>query len=548
MLVKRHIAFALVVAGCASQSHNGASVICSPPECPADTSLQLVAEVAPPSSSVFVQQEFPFIALDSQSSQFTLQLDPVVTLAGTVKVDNPRLGPQNVAATVVATRPSRIAGRPPMYYQSTVDPATGQYKLVVPQNVGDEKYTIRVTTTDPTVAPPRQLDLSLTADQLDYQLWFADPLSLPELRGVLTDSLKNPLAGVQVQAIVPRASDSDPVVVLSTTSTTDANGNYSLRLGPNPPAAVTLVATAKELPTLMLNVPTSKLGPATPSMTTNLALPALPSVVNVTYQVVGTSSSGATTPVVGASCVFVADVTDPHATDGVRASFRATAVTDALGQASVGLIPSDTGNRTYQVVVAPDASSMFGSLTATADVAPSSGYGKQFVLALRPTLSGRVLDPMGAPVRNVTVTLGASTVATGGTTLSPFNGTATPPQTVSDLDGRFAVRADKGTWDVGLIPPPDSMLPRRWLSNNDVESDVDLSTVTLPTGVKVTAIVRGSTGVALARANVRLYTVAPQCNGASDPTACASPPRLRAEGSSSAGGLVDLILPSTPKP
>jgi hypothetical protein len=133
-LTRALLALSLVAAGCGGNSA-GARVTCSPPECPADTSLQLVAEVAPPSDSAFVKQEFDFIALDSQSSRFTLMLDPVVTVTGTVMLQT-GMTTKNVAATVVATRPSRIPGRPPVYYQATVDPITGQYKLVVPQNIG----------------------------------------------------------------------------------------------------------------------------------------------------------------------------------------------------------------------------------------------------------------------------------------------------------------------------------------------------------------------------------------------------------------------------
>jgi hypothetical protein len=92
------------------------------------------------------------------------------------------------------------------------------------------------------------------------------------------------------------------------------------------------------------------------------------------------------------------------------------------------------------------------------------------------------------------------------------------------------------------------MLPRLWLSGKDVQSDLDLRTIRLPTAVKVTAVVLDPRGAALAHANVRLYTIAPGCYGAADPSTCMAPPRLRAEGSSSSGGLVDFILPSAPRP
>jgi hypothetical protein len=125
----------------------------------------------------------------------------------------------------------------------------------------------------------------------------------------------------------------------------------------------------------------------------------------------------------------------------------------------------------------------------------------------------------------------------------------TPQQANADADGRFSLRLDAGFWDVGLIPPTDSLLPRLWLTQLDLTRDLDVGTVLVPRGVMVHGVVHDPSGAPLAHANVRLYTVT-SGNTTCAPTdqQCLAPPRLRAEGSSGSDGIVSLILPSEPKP
>jgi hypothetical protein len=534
-----------LVAGCGHKP-SGASLLCSPPECAADTSLSLVAEVEPREDSRSVPEEFASVALDASNGTFVLRLDPVVTLTGMVHVAG-ATPTANVPATVVATRASRIAGRPPVYYQSSVDASTGQYTLRVPRNLDGEDYTLRVSTADPTLAPPKLVTVHATDDQ-ELDIAFEDPTTLLELRGAVYDSLKVPVASMQVQAIAPIVSATDPVVVWSTTVKTDDKGQYSLRLAPGAPATVRVVATAlatPTLPSLSLDVTTNTLSP-TNSPSTDLQLPALPNPAHVIYKVVGTSLSGAEMPVPQASCVFSALISDPHVLSGTIATYRATAITNANGEAAVDLVPSDNGNRAYSLSVTPDSTSQFSAAFTSVDVSPAGGYGPSIRLALRPELSGTVLDPDGKPLRNLTVVVSASSVSAS---LSPaYSSLAATPQTVSDVSGRFAVRVDKAEWDVDLIPPPERMLPRLWLPGTDVQSDLNVGTVVLRSGVMVRGFVRDHNNAPLINADVRLYTV-PQGNNACDhgDTSCLMSPRLRAEGSSAPDGSIGFILPSQPK-
>jgi hypothetical protein len=544
----------LALAGC-KPSHPGATLLCSPPECQTDTALLLVAEVEPSADSPFVKEEFGSITIDQKTGYFGLALDPQVTLTGVVRVSSGGQQ-QALASTVVATRPSRIAGRPDVSFQSTVNPTTGEYRLVLPINKPGEQYRLRATAINSALVPPKEIAVTVTTESDPFvDILFEDPLTLPEVHGAVLDSLQNPIAGMQVQAIDP-----DTLDVVSTTTITDVKGAYSIRLVANPPSTVRVVVTptlavARVLPTLTLDLATSSLGVAK-SVTANMHVPPLPAAVHLIYAVLGISTSGAQTPVGGASCVFVADVSDPKATDGVKASYRATATTATdTGNAEVDLIPSDTGNRVYMVSITPDATSDFATMLTAIEVAPTtSPYGPSISLSLRPQLSGQVVDPSGSPLHGLQVVLGAATVAAS-VEQTPYLVAAMPSQTLSDADGRFALRTDKGFWDIGLIPPSDTMLPRLWMTSIAIESDLNLSygnaPIKLPRGVMVHGIVKDPDGNPLARANVRLYTVLPDnanCPSGADRDSCLAPPRVRAEGSTGSDGTVGVILPSPPSP
>lgn len=541
----------LLVAGCQKPMPT-ASVLCSPPECAYTTQLALVAEVAPLAGKA-VQQEFTSLHIDEKTGRFTLTLAAPVTLRGAVTITGADGTIAGVAASVVATRPSRIAGRPALYYQAATDPADGSYSLPVSPNVAGESYTIRVTPNDPTQVPPMQETLTALTDQ-NVEFGFADPSQLPALVGSLRDSLQTPLANMQVQAIDP-----DSGATVSTTVTTDITGSFSLRLLPSRPATVQLVASpapAQKGDTTTQPITLTRLITFTAapmmgeSMETSLQLPPLPAPAHITYVVSGTSPSGAPTPVVGATCVFSADVSDPTAADGTTATYVATTMTDASGNASVDLAPAAKGNRTYQVTIAPDVSSSFQARTTTVDVAPQGGFAQLKDLALRPQLSGRVLDPTGRPLANATIAPTVSTLATAGDPTNPAptaaTATAATPATTGP-DGRFALRLDPATWDVGLIPPAGALLPRLWLVSTSVVTNTALPDVTVPRGVMVQGIVHDDKGAAV-DADVRLYTVAAgnSANCGSQPDGCLAPARLRAEGPTDNAGTVTMILPSQP--
>jgi hypothetical protein len=356
---------------------------------------------------------------------------------------------------------------------------------------------------------------------------------------------------MQVQA--PRvATDNSAASVVSTTTVTDVSGAFSIRLVATPPDKVMLTATPTTLaigtlPSLSRVVDTTKLGP-TNAMTAGLTMPPLPAAVEVHYNIVGVSTSGAKVAVTPATCTFTADVSDPHATDGTTAVHQTSSMSDPkTGQVTVDLIPSATGNRTYSVTLTPDPSQLFATMTTTVDVATAGGYGADIVLPLRSQLSGLVLGPDGKPLPSLMVMPAASTVAAT-LAATPATVAATPSTATAGADGRFSLRLDPGFWDIGLIPPADAMLPRLWLSQIDLNQDLDEGTIIVPSGATVHGVVHDPSGAPLPHANVRIYTVSSGNAGcAADNQQCLSPPRLRAESPSGSDGVVSVILPSQPQ-
>jgi hypothetical protein len=534
----------VLLGGCTAKSP-GAKLLCRPPECAADTQLQLTAEVDPPAP--LPAQEFAALTIDAHASSFHLTLDPPVTFSGKVSVAG--LAGKPLTGNVVATRQSRILGRPDVYYEATIDPLTGEYSLVVAHNLPGETYKLRVTAASDIVPPQQFSAVALNDEQRDLEL--DDPATLPQLTGTVSTALQTGVAGLQVQATDPTSG-----ALLSTTATSDAQGHFALKLAKTLPSLVRVVATptsalgAADLPTLFVDVDTSSLGP-TSTLTTTIALPPLPTAVRYNYNVVGQSASGAQVPVVGAACTFFADVSDPKSPSGTKAYYAASATTDATGLASVDLIPLADVNRSYQLMVAPDPTSHFASTSATVNVAPQGGWGQMIVLQRRAVITGRVLDPTGQPLANVLVVPTTGTLG-GAVAPAPPNSAATQPRLGSiatGTDGRFALPVDaSGTsYDVQLIAPPEKPLPRVWLSTQ-VTSDVDLGDIHVPRGVVVQGVVRDSSGKALQGAGVRLYTIPPAdaaCGGNGNQT-CLEPARLRAEGATLQDGTVSLILPSAP--
>jgi hypothetical protein len=549
----RHLILCALLSGCPD-----GGPVTNPTNCPSGTctisqALGLAVEVVPASTSTntwaLPSQEVSALTIDTKNGSFTLLLEAPVKLSGTLRTQN--AGATAVAGDLTATRPSRIVGRPDVYYQTKVDPMTGNWSLVVSPTHDGEVYTLHVLPTDDTIHPPESFLVEATADNSALDLALADPLSLLQIHGVVTDAVQQPVAGAAVQVVDPTTR-----ATLSTTTSTDAQGNFVVKVAPPPtalgmadsPAPVSTVLLVAEppknatLPRLEVSVDTSHIGPAN-SLTVNLQVPPLPAPTQLVYTVQGVGPNGKAAAVVAAHCVFSADVSDPKS--GITATYETFGDTDADGKTAVTLLPASDGTRDYSVAVTPPASADFQALLTDVQVGPSGGYAAPIQLAQRDQVAGRVVGPDGQPVKNLTVVPTPATVADA---LKPSTTNALAPKlpsTLTDAMGRFVLRVDAGGYDLNLIPPPTSGLPRLWVDRQMVSTDVTLPDIKLPHGAMVHGQIEDSMGAPLVGAAVRFYTVA-SSNAAcqTGDYTCLAPPRLLAEANTGMDGSVGVLLPA----
>jgi hypothetical protein len=532
---------ALALVGCSSSGNQAHPSTCTPPACPLAT-LMLAAEVAPPADtrSIYADADLPTVAFD-ETGVLKVVLEPLVHITGVVHIGSSTSTTLLTSGTVLASRPSRISGRPDRTYQAIIDPQSGRYALAVSASLPNEQYTLRIVGSDPSQFAPQTFQVAADSDTL-FDVFVDDPNSLINVQGTITDATM-PVGGMLVQAIDPATQT--PV---STVATSDATtGAYSIRLSStvlklaSPVLAIVATPTAGTQPILSDTKDVSAGINGSP-YSLDLHVPAMPTPSSYRYPIHGTSSSGADVAIVGASCHFEASVSGTGTT---TAKIVADAQTDAEGYVTVDL----RGNRTYALSIAPPADSDFASTGKTPlmiSVGMTGGVGQTVMLPLRPRLVGQLISLNGGAAASVTVEPGpASVAANSADSLAQVNKLGTAQ---SDASGRFALRLDAGSYDVALVPSATSLLPRRWLPRTQVSADTDLGDVVLPNGTIARVTVSDSGGNPLASSSVQLYSV-DAANAACSPTMtgyldCLAPPRLMAQGTTSGTGALPVLLPS----
>jgi hypothetical protein len=380
---------------------------------------------------------------------------------------------------------------------------------------------------------------------------FPDPMTLIGVTGQVTTAMGTPVVGMQVRAFASST-------LISTSSMTDANGLYAIRLAP---AYADLAAASKA--NIQIHGDSQVMGApsvskdlgvrpnATGSLLVDLHLPALLEPTLYTYHVQGTGQSGVPTSVAGVHCVFTTpDFTD--STSNVTAHFAATADSDENGDVTVALLPATDGNRSYTLTLTTPPGSDFASIASKSlEVAQkydcSPCVGDTLELALRPAVSGQVLEPdQLLAVPGVEVDAVASTVAD----VVDSNGQVFQNPVLTDDKGRFVVRLDPNTYDLSFTPPSGANLPRTWISAQEIgASDVDIGPVKLPHAALIRGHVFDSQGGAV-QARVALYSVPVEnlaCpknapNAQQDPY-CLRQPRRAAEGTTASDGSLQVLLP-----
>jgi hypothetical protein len=531
-------ALALIAAGCGAAQ---VAAECKASDCtPAQNSY--AAEVSSVSSVGPPAIEFADLILDNRGGYFAMTMPEPALINGHVLADG-----QPVSATVVLTRPSRVLGRPDVSYQASVDTA-GAFALSVPPNLGTERYTVRVQPTDSTHYAPKTVTLQVSGNtQLDLSLATGDQLAL--LRGAVKDVLASPVNGARVVL-----RDAVSLLDVSTSGTTATDGTFVISVPLDVTAlssglviAVEIGDTTTGLLSMSVALPTHAVQTQLVDGAMVLQLPSLPAPSHLKLRVVGSGSNGIDQPVIGARVVLRAIVLDNGVLGDTRVVHEVDVQTDSDGQFAADLYSNAAGARQYMLAVSPPTDSDFQTSTSAITVGPSSGVGSTVRLPARPQVSGRVLDPAGMPLKGAVLQPDADT---SGTLYSSATTTTSASTAITDADGRFTFRLDAGTYQLGVVPPASSGLPRRWLSSRAIDADVDLGNLVTPTALEFDGVVvdentmplRKSDGTPI-QSSVHLYLIPPG-NAACDPDVpgCLVPPQLQAEGTTDNNGRATLLL------
>jgi hypothetical protein len=529
---------ALLLGGCGasdSARQQVPSSTCMAPTCPVAVGPWAM-QVTPPSDvqTIYADADLPEVMFD-QNGEFQVMLQPLVHIHGVVYIGSAS-GQKLMNGTVLATRPSRIAGQPDRSYQALID-SSGRYALAVSTSLPGETYTLRIVA-DPKQFAPQTFQVVADGDTM-FDPVLDDPASVINVFGSIKDQMGKGVPGMQVQAV-----DVVTQTPVSTIDQTDGTGAYSIYLSStvlrlsgkiqvvaSPMAGVTQpILSSQEFPisAQTMAVPASMVAPA-------MLLPQ-----SFRYPVIGVSSGGAEVPVVNASCRFTATVVS-NGGSVANATVVVEAQTDSEGAVTVELVPM----LTYQVQISPPPNSDFMSTMKSINVGAAGGVGETQTLALRPKLQARLLDLMGQPVASVTVEPGPSKVsdASDATSLAQVNklGTAS-----TDASGRFVLRIDPDTYDVALVPSAGQLLPRRWLPRTQVTGDTDLGDVLLSRGTVARAVVVDPGGNPVLGASVQIYGIDRNNMNCTGPKAdsCLAPPRLEAAGTTDGTGALPMLLPA----
>ncbi len=531
---------AISLAGCAGDDATAVAQ-CRPPQCVAADQLY-AAEVAAQEGSGIPLVEFGHVDLDPASGSFAMNVSAPVLLRGVVLS-----GGSPVPATVVASRPSRISGRPDVYYQATVSPSDGTYFMLVPPSIEGESYSIRVSPSDPARYPPSVSTASLEEDRaLDFDLPSGDDLLTVE--GKLTDALQGAIADARVSL-----RDALALADLSTIGRTDERGRFTISIPVDAQtyggSSIALAVTSGDVhdPEKGLTSATLTLDPTTLKDTLaqsalSMQFPAVPSKTRLTIRVVGMGANGIDKDVAGANVRLRTNLIDPTRLGTFTARHEIQTTTNTEGKIEVDLYSDQDGARTYELAISPTADSEFQTTVTTLIVGTASGVGAPIRLAARRLVSGRVIDASGLPLKGAVIQPALAQTTGIAASVTSLATTASLGSGISDEDGRFALRLDEGNYEFGVIPPVSAHLPRRWLPGVAVSGDVDLGDVVTPTPVTFDAIVVHGDASQL-MSTVRLYSI-PAGNSACENgnAGCLLPPRLLAEGITKMDGHASLIL------
>ncbi len=494
--------------GSTGNGTGGASAGCLTDKCvPLLTgSVAWAVEVDPLSSSVYAHTQIVSRNVVSNPFFVAETANPVSVTFNAI----PNGGAIPALANTVLTMAPLVPGRPDVVYQSTAvsSGSSTTAMLLVPDDALDMAASISLIPLPPSDQQTPVYAFSVTVSSIVAVSFPAGDVSTS---GQLLDSLQNrPPA-----TFVAKAFQNG--LQVSNAPFTQSDGTFQLEI---PAAATANPLIVELLPTSSDPWVTS--APLTIAAGTKLGTITLPAYVKAdTFSVAVTSG---TAPISG---VFVRAQSSLGATAGSgavtgTAQYAASGTTDMSGNVTLPLLPGST----YAIAATPPAGSVYASQCVPMVKTVSGGTSnsgtppnvKTITAPLRPVLSGIIRTAAGLAVPNVSVS------ATGTPDPSPPCGApaAVTATTATDVNGRYALPLDPGTYQVDYDPPAGSAAPRLTEWSVAVAGGGDVShDVTLPGGAVVAGSVSGAKGEALPSAVVRFFEV--RCTSPSD---CQGPNRV----------------------
>jgi hypothetical protein len=484
-------------------------------------------EVAPKTDSTAGFTEI--LGPTGPADAFDLTATWKVDVTGTLSFDN--AATPLLAAHVVLSVPPLIAGRPPLQYETDLQPAMTTvplptFTLSVPKNVIARAGTLQLLPTAPDNA---------THAPSTFSVMVAPMLALPvaskslTVSGRLLSALGDPLVGLVARAFVHGNLASN---VVNTTA-----AGFSLIVPADPTNAPSL---AVELEAATSDSPQPHFWAKPFALTANtdlgdVQLPAYGQPNTFSFAFQGSQSGD---PAVVGALVRARTVLEDDMTG--TTDFQRDGLTDATGQASLSLLPGSTAAlRLYDIAVVPPADSVYATKCLETFGVAAGGLQPAVTLERRPTFAGSVVGADGKPVAGVVI---QATRTSSGAEATPCDEYASSPQVTSKtrMDGTFSFSLDAGMYTLDFDPPTGVPYPRLTEVGVAVAAGAASHDVQLPPGAVVEGNVSDSSGQPLPQAGVRLYgpsCVAPMmCAGASTV--------LEAQARADASGHYRVVIPA----
>lgn len=474
-------------------------------------------------------QEFRSLPYDAATRTFQIETAPSVNLSGTISIDEaiiPKLSLAN--ATIVATRPSRLSGRPDVSYQGSIS-KDREYSLNLPPNIEGEQYTLRLSL-DNKVVPPLVTTVTIARDTV---LVLAPVSNGTTIEGTVVSTVGDGLENIEVLGRDPLTNQ-----LVTTITTTTAGGKFTLVQGAQTGSGGLRIEarindTLHLERVISLETPTGT-GKPEPLV---LQLPGLKTPVPTSFRCVGVSAAGTETPVGGAQITARIEIIESGIE--VTAIDEVKGTTDSDGNVSLVLYPS----RRYQVTILTPGTSPFRTTTTEIEASQTPGGYAAINLATRPQVFGTIIDANGNPVTGATVEPRQSALLS--LTAADSLAALLQPSTTTDSDGKFIMYLDPGTYDFEIAPKVTSGLPRFWKTTEAVEAATDLGLIRVPQPARLVGRLVDSSQAAKPNVTVRIFEL-PAENAtclAGDDT-CGKPARLQAELTSRPDGTIEAILPA----